>query len=730
MAYQQQMSGGNGNQMMVVCMVPVSYQQGGEGQGGAGAAVTNGAGAGGWANMGGMQMAQGMQMDGAHWGGGGDMQQSSGQAIQMAGGGYQWIQNQGMAMQYGGARQMMHNTQGQQQQQQWGQPFGGQQDQRQQGGGNSPAWADASIKAFVPQGLQAPQVVRQNVDKAKTMTLPHKPGQADADNDWRGSAGRTAGVVPQQAARPLPVMQQQKPKAVGKAENGVLGQPALPGSVTLNASAGTNGTNEVPGAAVTNGLNGTTFLPQFQRVEPANAQKGFSATIRALNLEPNPDPGANAPQKSTKKLQNIPSMPKASKPLAPVAVPAVPGVQEIPSVVREEALPAPVEVYLAPVNVQAQPLQQPQEVKEQPKAAWPVAQAQPAVVEQQKPHAAAAAQPVASKQPFAAAVAQPKAAVKQSAVAQPKAVQPPAQAQQNIPGMAPAATETKAQQNIPGMAPVATETKAKAPAAVQAPVQQPKAAGQVQPVKAVVAPVQAKAAEPKAPEQPKVEAPAPFKKGVGWRRDDIVAAAPLEGVPKSEPLRTIVAPVVEKPVVAEAAPVVAAVVPVVAAAPIQAPNGAPKEANVEAKVVAPVFVAPAAKAKAAQSGPVPTPVEKPAGRDPASKNPFLGSDFDAGEKVLAQLNDKTLVKKLRAGLMNPTGPPAREGADIETLDGLVVGKVTSGTMAPCIKKNISMGYINKPHNKQGTELQVVVRGKRYPATVTKMPFVPTKYYKI
>ncbi len=27
------------------------------------------------------------------------------------------------------------------------------------------------------------------------------------------------------------------------------------------------------------------------------------------------------------------------------------------------------------------------------------------------------------------------------------------------------------------------------------------------------------------------------------------------------------------------------------------------------------------------------------------------------------------------------------------------------------------GYINKPHNKQGTDLQVVVRGKRYPAKV-------------
>jgi len=110
-------------------------------------------------------------------------------------------------------------------------------------------------------------------------------------------------------------------------------------------------------------------------------------------------------------------------------------------------------------------------------------------------------------------------------------------------------------------------------------------------------------------------------------------------------------------------------------------------------------------------------------RDPASKNPFIGS-----EKVLAQLSDKSLYTRLRAGLMPSAGPPAREGADIE-LDGEVVGKVTSGTMSPCMKKNISMGYIKKPFNKQGTELQVVVRGKKYPAKVTKMPFVPTKYYK-
>lgn len=104
--------------------------------------------------------------------------------------------------------------------------------------------------------------------------------------------------------------------------------------------------------------------------------------------------------------------------------------------------------------------------------------------------------------------------------------------------------------------------------------------------------------------------------------------------------------------------------------------------------------------------------------------PFVGS-----ETILAQIKDKSLYKKLRAGLMPKSGPPAREGASIETLEGETVGTVTSGSLSPILRKNISIGYINKPFNKKGTELQVVVRNKKYPALVTPMPFVPTKYYK-
>lgn len=60
---------------------------------------------------------------------------------------------------------------------------------------------------------------------------------------------------------------------------------------------------------------------------------------------------------------------------------------------------------------------------------------------------------------------------------------------------------------------------------------------------------------------------------------------------------------------------------------------------------------------------------------------------------------------------------------------LQVGTTTSGAYSPNLKKNVGMGYVNKPYDKAGTELKVVVRGKANDAVVSKMPFVPTTYYK-
>lgn len=100
---------------------------------------------------------------------------------------------------------------------------------------------------------------------------------------------------------------------------------------------------------------------------------------------------------------------------------------------------------------------------------------------------------------------------------------------------------------------------------------------------------------------------------------------------------------------------------------------------------------------------------------------FLGADV-----ILKQLADGPPVR--RVGFFS-TGPPARSHSQIQDASGNNIGEVTSGGFSPCLKKNIAMGYVKSGNHKAGTEVKFVVRGKSYDATVTKMPFVPTKYYK-
>lgn len=103
--------------------------------------------------------------------------------------------------------------------------------------------------------------------------------------------------------------------------------------------------------------------------------------------------------------------------------------------------------------------------------------------------------------------------------------------------------------------------------------------------------------------------------------------------------------------------------------------------------------------------------------------------FPGSKRILEEVADAKKVRRSRVGLV-PVGAPAREGAVITDLEGKAIGKVTSGAVSPMLKTNISMGYIDKPHNKAGTKIQVTVRGKTSAAEVVKMPFVPTKYYKL
>ncbi|KAG8002824.1 Aminomethyltransferase [Nibea albiflora] len=100
-------------------------------------------------------------------------------------------------------------------------------------------------------------------------------------------------------------------------------------------------------------------------------------------------------------------------------------------------------------------------------------------------------------------------------------------------------------------------------------------------------------------------------------------------------------------------------------------------------------------------------------------------DFPGADIIVPQIKAKTARK--RVGLVS-TGPPVRQHTPILGPDGKVIGEVTSGCPSPCLKKNIAMGYVDAAFAKNGTAIQVEVRKKAVPATVSKMPFVPTNYY--
>ncbi|KAK4694408.1 aminomethyltransferase, partial [Lecanoromycetidae sp. Uapishka_2] len=106
--------------------------------------------------------------------------------------------------------------------------------------------------------------------------------------------------------------------------------------------------------------------------------------------------------------------------------------------------------------------------------------------------------------------------------------------------------------------------------------------------------------------------------------------------------------------------------------------------------------------------------------------------FHGAETILSQLRPKkdggSPPTRRRVGLV-VDGAPAREGAEITEPGGDVLGRVTSGCPSPTLGKNIAMGYVKTPMNKAGTQLEVVVRGKRRKAEVVKMPFVQSRYWK-
>ena len=82
----------------------------------------------------------------------------------------------------------------------------------------------------------------------------------------------------------------------------------------------------------------------------------------------------------------------------------------------------------------------------------------------------------------------------------------------------------------------------------------------------------------------------------------------------------------------------------------------------------------------------------------------------------------------RVGLVLEGRLPAREGSAVFAGDTRI-GTVTSGGFSPTLGHPIAMATIAMEHAADGTHLEIEVRGRRLPARVAPMPFVPHRYYR-
>ena len=101
--------------------------------------------------------------------------------------------------------------------------------------------------------------------------------------------------------------------------------------------------------------------------------------------------------------------------------------------------------------------------------------------------------------------------------------------------------------------------------------------------------------------------------------------------------------------------------------------------------------------------------------------------FPGAERILRELAEGPARK--RVGLRPEGRAPMRAGtelfADGDSAES--IGAITSGGFGPSLGGPMSMGYVRADLAAPGTTLFAELRGKRLPATITPLPFVPARF---
>jgi len=103
--------------------------------------------------------------------------------------------------------------------------------------------------------------------------------------------------------------------------------------------------------------------------------------------------------------------------------------------------------------------------------------------------------------------------------------------------------------------------------------------------------------------------------------------------------------------------------------------------------------------------------------------------FPGANIVLGQLDGTHALTRKRVGFIAQERVPVREHVELQSLQGVKIGEVSSGLLGPTANVPVAMGYVDAANAAIGTVVNAMVRGKAVPMTVSAMPFVPNRYYR-
>jgi len=97
-----------------------------------------------------------------------------------------------------------------------------------------------------------------------------------------------------------------------------------------------------------------------------------------------------------------------------------------------------------------------------------------------------------------------------------------------------------------------------------------------------------------------------------------------------------------------------------------------------------------------------------------TKSNFVGRD------VLLETKEKGPREKLVQFRMKEKGPPPRPHYAVFE-NGERIGEVTSGTLSPSLNWGVGMAYVSTARAKVGAQIDIEIRGQKFPATIEKKP---------